>query len=526
MENNEKIKINVIGSGVGGLFSAAILAKHGFDVHVLEARNEVGGYLSSWKRGDYTFESSLHELNGFYPDDLKLRTFRFLGLFDRLRLLPVLSPYTSVFKDGYQFSLPHGLEGYKEKLSKEFPDEAVQIHKILNKIKRMSLHTSGYLQETSTFQAVMNVPKKYPSLMIYSFCTLSFLMRKIKNPKLKTVLSQLYSYYSNNINELNVLYYAMPTYSYFTESYYISGTSKTLSEALKDIILENGGKISTGKKVTKIVFENKKAIGVEVNNGKERYEADLTICNTSINDAFYQLISKKDFRGFFRRRAQKITPSTSLISIYIGLNRDAKELGIQEYCYILNEVDNLCEVAWKNKFTPHEKRPLFLVSYHLDHSLAPKGKTVINLAITDTIDYWQKYKENRKAYVEEKNRIAQLLINRVEERFPGFRECIEVMEIGTPLTMKRFSNNNSGAVYGAAQESFQTNLFRYPNDFKKKNLYFAGAWVVPGGGISGSVISAIVTSRKIIERYQLKNQLDDYIYPLPVPGDNRPNRCR
>ena len=72
----KNISVNVIGSGIGGLFSGAVLAKHGFFVNVFEARPNIGGYTSSWRRGDYLFDSSLHEFNGFYPFHKKDRAYR------------------------------------------------------------------------------------------------------------------------------------------------------------------------------------------------------------------------------------------------------------------------------------------------------------------------------------------------------------------------------------------------------------------------------------------------------------------
>jgi phytoene dehydrogenase-like protein len=270
---NNKPSISIIGSGVGGLFAGALLAKHGFKVNVFEARPQIGGYLTSWKRGDYLFESSMHELNGFYPDDLKLRTFRYLGIFDRVKFIPVSSPYTSVFKDGYKFTLPHNFDEYAEKLIQEFPEDKKEIIKVINKIKKMSSQVAGYLQEPDFLTSMKNTPVKYPMLIPGCFQTLAGLVKRIKNTKAKNILTQLFCYYSDNTNKMNILYFAMPTYSYFNESYYIKGTSAVFSNALADIIRENGGTVETNKKVTKILSEgdNLYDISNELDEYKDRY---------------------------------------------------------------------------------------------------------------------------------------------------------------------------------------------------------------------------------------------------------------
>ena len=137
-----------------------------------------------------------------------------------------------------------------------------------------------------------------------------------------------------------------------------------------------------------------------------------------------------------------------------------------------------------------------------------------------------KYKNDKEAYRAEKKRITDNLINRIEEHFPGIKDCIEVIEIGTPLTMKKFSLNDGGAVYGAAQEWAQTNLFRFPNTFHKKNLYFSSAWVTPGGGTSGALISAIGCVSKLLDYYGIKKEYDDFALPAPVPGNNLPQSVK
>ena len=98
--------INIIGGGIGGLYTGAILAKHGFKVSIFESNHKVGGYATSWKKGDYLFEGSLHEMNGFAPDDFKLRVFHFLDLFKNVKFLKIPSPYTMIFKD-LEFKIPH-----------------------------------------------------------------------------------------------------------------------------------------------------------------------------------------------------------------------------------------------------------------------------------------------------------------------------------------------------------------------------------------------------------------------------------
>ena len=119
-----------------------------------------------------------------------------------------------------------------------------------------------------------------------------------------------------------------------------------------------------------------------------------------------------------------------------------------------------------------------------------------------------------------KKRIANILLDRVEKRFPGFKENIEIMEIGTPITMEKYTNNPDGAVYGACQRVLQGHIFRFPNEIKNRNLYFASAWVKPGGGFSGVLLGAVKTAEIILNKYKIYNKINDFINPRPTVGSN------
>ncbi len=514
----EKIKVNIVGSGIGGLYAGAILSKHNFEVNVFEARTQIGGYNTSWKRKDYLFDTALHEINGFYPDDNKLKFFRFLGLFDKLKFLKTGSPYTSLFND-FEFKVPHGFDNFKQKLIETFPEEKKGICKVLDTIRDTSLQTYGYLSEKTKFEALKNTPTKYPKLMTGMLRTIyGLIWKNIKNPKLRTILGQLYNYYSDDIKKLNLIYFCA-TYSYINESYWISGTASNLTDALKDIIIENGGKVLTRKKVNGVIFKDKKAIGIKVNEDEE-YFSDITIFNTPLKPTVENIIGKKNIPLINRIQAMNVKPSTSIFALYVGLKIDVKDIGIKEFCYFLNEIDDLKDVRLKGKTISYEKRSLIVASYTLDNSLCEKGKSVVSICVIDNMENWERLKNNKEEYKKEKDRIANIIIDRVDRKFKGFKEAIDVLEIGTPITMEKYSNNPGGAVYGACQRRSQANIFRFPNDIKNKNLYFAGAWVSPGGGLSGVMISGQETVKLILQKYKIDPLYEKFASPYPKEGYN------
>ncbi len=513
MNQNEEKTINIIGSGLGGLFCGALLSKHGFKVKVFEARQHVGGYASKWKRKDYIFEASLHEMNGFNPDDKKLRTFRYLDLFKRVKFLKIPSLYTSLFKDGTSFTVPHNYDEFLAKLIEMFPEEKKEITIAMENIKKTQEQSLAFLGEKDQLEAMINTPTRYPFVMKNLFSTVhSVIFKKIKNSRAKMIIAQIYNYFSNSLKKLNFIYFSA-IYSYLNGSYWVSGSSSNFSEELAKIIRENGGEVHTSSRIVKVLFNNKKkAIGVKTERGDEFY-SNLTICNSPLKYTIKNIIGEKNIPLIPRLKAAGVKSSTSIFSMYIGLNIDVTKLGINDYCYVINDIDDLNELEKKENQNDFSKQALILVSYRLDESLCDKNKTVINISTVSDIKYWEKY-ETKEEYRKEKERIANLILDRVEAKFKGFKEHIEILEVGTPMTMKKYSNNTDGAVYGACQKLSQSNIFRFNNEIKSRNLYFSSAWVNPGGGVSGVVIGAIITAELILKRYKIEPEFNKFIEPL------------
>lgn len=185
------------------------------------------------------------------------------------------------------------------------------------------------------------------------------------------------------------------------QAFWISGTSYSLTNAMKNIIEENNGKIFTRNKVTKINFSNKKAVSITINDNQS-FSSDITICNSPLIYTVKNLIDKKDFPALLRKKALNTIPATSLFSIYLGINYDLKKIGLNDFCYMINEVNDLDEIDINGKLVDHSKRPLVLAIFNLDNSLCPKGKTVANICIVDNISHWEKFKNDKKKYKEEK----------------------------------------------------------------------------------------------------------------------------
>ena len=139
---------------------------------------------------------------------------------------------------------------------------------------------------------------------------------------------------------------------------------------------------------------------------------------------------------------------------------------------------------------------------------SPEGKNIINIMTLQGFDHWEKYKEdyfkdNKEEYRKEKERMANILIDKVEKTLlPGLKDAIEVKEIGTPLTNLRYTSNYKGAVYGFDQTLDNSGRNRLGHATPIKNLYLSGAWTKPGHGYGGVIYSGLQCFSEIMESWK------------------------
>jgi prolycopene isomerase len=144
---------------------------------------------------------------------------------------------------------------------------------------------------------------------------------------------------------------------------------------------------------------------------------------------------------------------------------------------------------------------------NLYEDYSPKGKNTLTIMTLQGYDHWQKYetdyfRNKKEAYRAEKERIANVLIDKVEQTLlPGLRKAIAIKEIGTPLTNVRYTGNYRGAIYGWDQTLDNSGPQRLPNATPIKNLYLAGAWTQPGHGYGGVIGSGLQCFGEIIKTW-------------------------
>lgn len=470
----------IIGSGLGGLTAGAKLAKAGKKILLLEQHDRVGGCATTFKRKDFTLEVGLHEMDGLHPRDMKSKIFRDLGILDRVNFLKVPEFYRFV-NGRYDVVISHNPVEVSETLTKLFPadEEGIKLY----------------------FEFILDIRQKIKSSDIQSDITIGeFLDNIISDEDLKLILLGNLGYYDDDPYNLSLIYYCMAQNSYYTGGgNFIQGGSQVLSNALADIIRENGGEILLKHKVNKILTEDGLSTGIEYS--KVSSEETLVafgseiIANASIPQVAESLLPEEfsDFKSEYT----DLRPGASLLTVYFGFNKLPSELGHHNYSTFLYDpsVSGQKDILGNNQGS-FETRSFTFVDYsQVDAQLAPKGKAVGAICAIDYTQDWANL--SHEDYKKKKKEAEIIFRQRLNKLIPGIDEHIEYCEIGTATTVERYTLNPLGAVYGFAQS-----LKRSGKKIESPitNLHFASAWTQTGGGFSGAIFSGYLCAMDVIRK--------------------------
>jgi len=509
-EHGDEYDAIIIGAGLGGLSCGAAFARQGFKPLVLEQHRVPGGYASSFKRpGGFTFDVSLHSTSVGIRDGVANLISGFPEIRD-LIFVPHKTLYRAIYPD-YDIRVPHrDITGYINILKENFPQDTERIDGIFSDMKGLTDDLNRY-QRAGSEVDMSRFPKDFPFLFKNFNRTWGAMVDdRIQNPKLKAVLSGLWGYFGLPPSKLSTYYYVMPLMGYLEEGgYYPIGTSQKISDAFSDLITNQGGEVKLRTRVTKILTKNDAAYGVRTADGKE-YKARVVISNANAVDTFKRMLDKKDVLKDYLDRMDRFSVSYSSFQIWLGLKKDlVKEAGLKDseiFYYTGYDVEKEYVSIMAGDLSD---TGFGLTVYdNLYDTYSPKGKNTLNIMAAQGFAPWEKYEKDyfagrKDAYREEKNRIADILINKVEETLlPGLREAIEVKVVATPLTNVRYTSNYKGAIYGWDQTVDNSGNRRVQHHTPIKNLYLAGAWTFPGGGYGACFPSGLLCFSRIMEDWK------------------------
>lgn len=489
----------VIGAGNGGLMAALRLLKNNKKVLVLERELVPGGYATSFKRGRFEFEASLHELCEYGDKDNHGELYDILEEFDlnkEIEFIKIPEAFTVYDKNGKQYSFPTGIDNFINKMEEYVPSSRPSMEKYFALAKECTL-AMKYLNASHGKADTKVLMKEYPNFMNVAAYNIKTVLDALKMPSLaQELLTTYWSYLGTPSKKMSFVHYTLMLYYYVVYSPYIPKLrSHAISLALANKITSLGGEIYYGCEVKEIIYQNGEVQGVKLVDGKTYYSHHI-ISNASPHSVFGNLLTKD-----VPEEQLKIANSRELsgrgFAIYLGLNKSKEELGLNNYSYfIYDSLDSDKQYEMMKSLDSTAQVVVCLNS--VNPTCSPAGTTILyftSLLFSDAFDK-EVTKEN---YYELKDRIAKNYIERFEKTTGiKIQDAIEEIEVATPSTFYHYTASRDGSIYGYSTEGLDNMLPRLMTMYDEKlckGLRFVGGHSIRSSGYNSAYISGDIMAK-------------------------------
>jgi prolycopene isomerase len=489
----------VVGAGLGGLTAAARLAKEGKSVLLLEQHNMTGGYATSFVRGRYEFEASLHEAcecgdgkNGTGYGAVR-KMFDDLGVETDWRLVP--DAYRVIMPEmGIDFTMPFGIENAIEAIEKLEPGNGKKVRnyfKLFEEINEASEYIGSCGKEGPEPKVMAT---KYSSFLRAAAYETSEVNKAFKfGPKTEHVLNAYYGYISRRLSEASFIVWAQMIYIYLRDGAHVTNkTSHALANDIEKAFRKHGGQVELGVKVVKYLMENGRCVGVRTADGTE-IRAKFVISNGNPTVTLASMIDRKDVPEEALKLASVRTQLGAPYLVYMGLDALPEEMGIESYEYFMGP-DMDTERIWResNEWKPHAKVSATCIDVAIPGMTGP-DRCQLNFTTIYNPDAMHNAAPSKYDYLPENERFANELIDYFEKVTGAkIRDHIEELVIATPATFARYSNAFRGNIYGYTCTALDGAV---PRKLRaEEERYIPGLDFVGSAGVRAHGYSSVITN--------------------------------
>lgn len=479
---------------MGGLSAGIHGQINGFKTQTFEHNNVAGGQACSWKRKGYTFDGCLHHFMGAAPYSKIYTLWREVGVNPDV-FIP-LEDCVSVWKAGRQFTDWYDTKKLKDHMLELSPQDAGQIDHYIREIKKIGKFDLAGQMIVSGLGGILSHPIKFIQIIKNMSITLEKFANKFKDPLLQEAFK--ICEYSLSIIPLG-LHLGKKSDGANGGIKWPPGGISHVVESMVSRYKSLGGTLNLGKKVTRIIVENGKAIGVELGDGTKHY-ADYIISNADGRKTLAKLLENKFTNEKMVGYVQPLTNATNwAFHVFLGVNRD-----------LSNEPSSL-HVLLEQPVTiaGHTCKHLEMQMYGFDKSMAPAGKGVIKVELFSTWEYCENLGKNKENYEAEKRNIAETVIEILNSTyFPGLQEQVEVVDVPSLLTWSKYLDSKYGFLLNPNKKLDILGSFMGKSDTETikglSNFRFVGTWATSTGALFANVNSGKKAIRVICKKNGMK----------------------
>ncbi|MDQ3649942.1 MAG: NAD(P)/FAD-dependent oxidoreductase [Acidobacteriota bacterium] len=492
-------EVIVIGGGIGGLTTAALLAARGVNVCLFEKESRAGGCVAAEEHHGYRFEPGAGLYASWQPGDIHERVFA---------ELPVTAPDVRQVSPPYVVRLPDACEvnvsgsdaEFESQLRQAFPEcaaAAVAFYREMGPVAA-ALHRAARripdLPHASRLQRIKlaaSEPRAAPHILARSSDTAATHLQQTSSRFRRFIDAQLQIFAQCASGECAYLYSAVALCLPRREMYAIRGGGAALADTFIESIKSSGGTVRLDTSVLRLACDaGGRAVGVDLLSGEAVTATRAIVSNLTVWDTYGKLVGLNRTPADVRARL-KTCRGWGAYLIYVGVDEEA--------CARLSAERVLALTDWQDggpEFNPEHSLFMFSAAPAWDRR-APSGKRAATIATFTEPEQWFTFHRGETEHEAQDQAALEAWWGRLHEALPELGSGVEVIETATPRTFYERTRRKLGMVGGVGQSLglFGTNSLTHCTAVP--NLYMVGDTMFPGQGVAAVTHSALIVANKI-----------------------------
>lgn len=498
----------VIGSGIGGLTTAASLSTMGKKVLVLEQHYTAGGFTHAYSRNGYEWDVGVHYIGDVGYPTMSRKLFDFISD-GNLKWAAMDKVYDRIILGEESYDFVAGKAEFVAEMKRRFPQDGAAIDKYMDMVrevnKGMRWFTLSKLMRPWQQKAFSVVAKKL--LPEYFNKTTYEVLRGItNNEQLISVLVGQWGDNGMSPKKGSFLIHCLIAKHYFNGGYYPVGGASQIAETVIPKIQAGGGEVFTYAEVSSILVENGKAAGVHMKDGTD-IRAPLVISNAGVFNTFGKLLPEEvSVKHGYLDKLKKVKRSFTNVGLFIGLKGTSEELGLPKtnlWVYPNGDHDQNVE-----KFVADHNQPFPVVYISFPSAKDPSfqsrypGRSTIEIVAPASFEQWRKWQgttwgKRGEDYETFREEFADRMLEALYKQLPQLRGKIDYYEASTPLSTEFFCFYDEGEIYGLDHDPS-----RFEQHWLQPKTSIPGLWLTGQDalscGVAGAMIAGFLTAVQIM----------------------------
>ena len=499
---SETFDVIVIGSGMGGMTTAAALSKMGSKVLLLEQAQTIGGLTHAFSREGFSWDVGLHYCGTLGRDQSAGRILNWLSD-GAIEFRSIGTVYDILhFPDGFEVPVARPAAAYQMELKERFPSNAEEIDAYFEALGLAEETMHAVAAERAMPGSIRDAHRWWNSKRIKRWCgrtTSEVIGELITDPRLAAVLSAQWGTYGGKPTEASFGVHALVIGHYLEGAYYPVSGASAIARGLVPVIEAGGGSARTDTRVVEILVEDGRSVGVRTAAGDE-IRAPIVVSDIGASETVNGLLPAEVRQQEWAGEIATYRPSICHFQVFVGFEGDIASRGASRANHWYYDSWDVNDAIWST--ADEDAIPMMFVSFPTlkdpAHDPGPSNRHTGEVLVWSDWSSVAKYATNgtealASEWTDVKQRIESRLMECFAEKFPALAPLVVYQELGTPLATAAFTGHEKGAFYGV--ETTPKRILSDALDARTPvpGLFLTGQDVMtPGivGALTGGILSA------------------------------------